>query len=153
MMEYQKLIDQRANGKPTLVLTQDRQPLSSGKFNVGLRRAGPEMDISKVCARVKPLLPFESGGGHPYAGGLQTSDFLERDRLISVMEEGLPELYPIEIGTLPSMSEVSLGAMAAGSSVMDIGAPIWFMTEWKAKKAKEALAFIAPIAVGLFFGL
>jgi len=76
---------------------QDTQPLASGKSNLGLRRAGDGMDVSKVCAKVKPKLPFESGGGHPYASGLQSSEFVERARLLKIVEEGLTELYPVEM--------------------------------------------------------
>lgn len=55
--------------------------------------------------------------------------------------------------------DVMKATTAAGSSVMGIGAPIWFMTVWKVKKAGKSgwhqapLAFLVPYVVGFFIGL
>merc|ERR1719261_692686 len=46
-MHYQAKLNEKQNGRPTLVLTQDERPLNSGKYNLGLRRVGvgPEPDV------------------------------------------------------------------------------------------------------------
>merc|ERR1712032_278086 len=49
LMHYQKRIDEHIDGRCTLVLTLDVEPLSSGLFNVGLRGAGDNLNISEVA--------------------------------------------------------------------------------------------------------
>merc|ERR1719277_1029120 len=52
-MHYQKKIDERINGKPTLVITHDVNPLPNGLYNLGLRRAGANLNISTVALEFK----------------------------------------------------------------------------------------------------
>merc|ERR1712048_71399 len=78
LMHYQKRLDELISVKPTLVLTQDEQALPSGLYNLGLRRAGDNLDVSKVAANLKLCEQIVSGGGHPFAGGVQSHQELEQ---------------------------------------------------------------------------
>jgi len=56
--------------------------------------------------------------------------------------------------------DVMKATTAAGTCVMGIGAPIWFMTIWKVKTSTSSkgwhqapLAFLVPFVVGIVFGL
>jgi len=92
---YQELIDTMIDGKPTLFLTQDEVPNAKGIFNLGLRRAGSTLDVSKVAAFLKDCksTPFVSGGGHPFAGGLQSNVLVKTDEVIRLSVEVLTSLH------------------------------------------------------------
>jgi len=92
---YQELIDTMIDGKPTLFLTQDEVPNAKGIFNLGLRRAGNTLDVSKVAAFLKDCkaTPFVSGGGHPFAGGLQSNVLVKTDEIIRLSVEALTSLH------------------------------------------------------------
>jgi len=82
-LSYQELIDTKMDGKPTLFITQDEVPNAKGIFNLGLRRAGDALDVSKVASSLKACAstPFVSGGGHPFAGGVQSNVLVAKDQI------------------------------------------------------------------------
>jgi hypothetical protein len=82
---YQQKIDELTNDTPTLFLTRTHAPLPTGMYNLGLRRAGAGVDISKVAAALKRMPPFISGGGHPYAGGAQSRTLATREQIIELV--------------------------------------------------------------------
>jgi len=89
---YQDLIDRHQNGTPTLVLTQDSKPLPTGLFNLGLRRAGSEIDVSKVAIKLKATPGFVGGGGHPFAGGAQSNELLLYEQMKQIIQKIMEEL-------------------------------------------------------------
>jgi len=93
LMYYQKRIDGHIDGRPTLVITQDEQPLSSGLYNLGLRRAGDNLDISQVAGKLKQYSEAASGGGHPFAGGVQMHQNLQLERIKEMAVEVMGELF------------------------------------------------------------
>lgn len=82
---YQAKIDELKNETPTLFVTRDQSPLPTGLYNLGLRRAGDVVDISKVAQALKNMPPFVSGGGHPFAGGAQSPTLLTQDQVIDAV--------------------------------------------------------------------
>merc|ERR1712151_685946 len=94
LMHYQNRLDEYINGKPTLVLTQDEQVLSSGLYNVGLRRAGDNLDVSKVAAIFKQHPPIASGGGHAFAGGVQSHHSLTQEAVKEMAITAMMQLFP-----------------------------------------------------------
>ena len=85
LMHYQKRIDAHIDDdKRTLVLTQDLVPLPSGLFNLGLRRAGANLNIVDVAAKFKLEPSVASGGGHPFAGGVQCRTLLSRQAIVDM---------------------------------------------------------------------
>jgi len=93
---YQELIDTKIDGKPTLFLTQDEVRNAEGIFNLGLRRAGGNLDVSKVASFLKDCTstPFVSGGGHPYAGGLQSNSFVAQAHIFQLCVQAMTALHP-----------------------------------------------------------
>jgi len=91
---YQELIDSKIDGKRTLFLTQDMLPNSHGIYNVGLRRSGDNLNVTTVAMSLKVLPPFISGGGHPYAGGVQSNVLVSTDDLLRACVEVLSGLHP-----------------------------------------------------------
>lgn len=94
LMHYQKRIDERIDGKPTLVLTQDIQALSSGLFNLGLRRAGDNINMSEVATKMKLQPEIRSGGGHAFAGGVQSQHSLPTERIKEMAIDVMNQLFP-----------------------------------------------------------
>lgn len=88
---FQELIDTKIDGKKTLFLTRDEVPNAKGIFNLGLRRAGDTLDVSAVASFLKDCeaTPFVSGGGHPFAGGLQSNVLVGKDEIIRFSVEAL----------------------------------------------------------------
>jgi hypothetical protein len=82
---YQQKIDELRSDIPTLFVTRTLTPLPTGMYNLGLRRAGSGVDISKVAAGLKSTPPFVSGGGHPYAGGAQSPTLVTRQEVIDLV--------------------------------------------------------------------
>ena len=70
---YQALIDGLATDKAVVFATLNREKLSGGVWNVGLRRAGTHLDMGVVAFWLGEcnFLGFKSGGGHKYAAGAQ----------------------------------------------------------------------------------
>ena len=83
-MHYQKRIDEHIVDKRTLVLTRDPIPLPSGLFNIGLRRAGGNIDISVIAAKFKLETGVVSAGGHPFAGGVQSHTLFDREAVVEM---------------------------------------------------------------------
>ena len=84
-MHYQKRIDeQRIDNKRTLVLTRDLEPLPGGLFNLGLRRAGGNLDLSVVAAKFKLETGVVSASGHPFAGGVQSHNLFAREAVVEI---------------------------------------------------------------------
>jgi hypothetical protein len=73
---YQKDIDTLQSDKPTIFATADRFVLPSGNWNISLRRAGDGIDVGAVAKLLKhnSVDGFVSGGGHPFAAGVQHRD-------------------------------------------------------------------------------
>ena len=84
LMHYQRRIDEHIDGTRTLVLTRDLVPLPSGLFNLGLRRAGDNLNIAEVAAKFKLEPVVASGGGHPFAGGVQCRALLSRQAVVDM---------------------------------------------------------------------
>merc|ERR1712048_646630 len=99
LMHYQKRLDELISGKPTLVLTQDEQALPSGLYNLGLRRAGDNLDVSKVAANLKLCEQIVSGGGHPFAGGVQSHQELEQQVVKEIAVMAMKQLFPLSDDT------------------------------------------------------
>ena len=78
--------------KRTLVLTQDVVPLPSGLFNLGLRRAGANLNVVDVAANFKRELAVASGGGHPFAGGVQCRTLLSRQEVVDMAFRAMQDL-------------------------------------------------------------
>jgi len=97
---YQEHIDTKCDGKPILFLTQDELPNAKGIFNLGLRRAGAFLDVSKVASALKACesSPFVSGGGHPFAGGVQSNVLVSREELTRLTVDALTS-----VGKRPSV--------------------------------------------------
>ena len=93
LMHYQKRIDAHIDDdKRTLVLTQDLVPLPSGLFNLGLRRAGANLNIVDVAAKFKLEPSVASGGGHPFAGGVQCRTLLSREAVVDMAVRAMETL-------------------------------------------------------------
>jgi len=91
--QYQQQIDAHKSGVPTLVVTLDTRPLPNGLFNLGLRRAGPELDVSIVAAKLKELPEFVGGGGHPFAGGAQTKELLALNQVVELIRKVMLQVF------------------------------------------------------------
>jgi hypothetical protein len=65
--------------KPVVFATLNRtpSPYNNGLWVVGLRRAGRAVDVGQIAKKLGECseLGFKTGGGHPYAAGVQCSDF------------------------------------------------------------------------------
>jgi hypothetical protein len=75
-------------GVPILFVTQDGQPLPTGLFNFGLRRvAETDVPCGEIAQGLKEAegSPFVSGGGHPYAAGIQAKEAPSRDALAALV--------------------------------------------------------------------
>ena len=92
LMHYQQRIDAHIVDKRTLVLTQDLVPLPSGLFNLGLRRAGANLNVVDVAANFKRELAVASGGGHPFAGGVQCRTLLSRQEVVDMAFRAMQDL-------------------------------------------------------------
>lgn len=100
------------------------------------------------------------GDARSYAGPLMPQD-LENIGSIHIT---IARIVMILLGLFSTAflgveGDVMKATTAAGTCVMGIGAPIWFMTVWKTKQGdrrgwrQAPLAFIIPCLVGFFFGL
>lgn len=94
LMHYQRKIDEKIDDKRTLVLTQDESPLPNGLFNIGLRRAGENLNITDVAMEFKKKPEVAGGGGHPFAGGVQSKELLTKERVIEMAVEIMTSLTP-----------------------------------------------------------
>ena len=95
MPRYQDMIDKLIIETPTLFLTRELALNQAGVYNTGVRRAGESVDIEKICALLNkktPFFNFVSAGGHPYAGGVQSSKIPTREELIAAIVGAA--LYP-----------------------------------------------------------
>ena len=74
---YQGLINSLATDKAVLFVTMNRMKLASRCWNIGLRRAGEQLDVGVVAAWLGGcnFLGMVIGGGHPYAAGVQCDNF------------------------------------------------------------------------------
>jgi len=91
--QYQQQIDAHKTGVPTLVITLDAKALPNGLFNLGLRRAGSELDVSAVTAKLKELPEFEGAGGHAFAGGAQTRELLAHDQVVEITKNVMSQAF------------------------------------------------------------
>jgi len=82
---YQEVIDEIKNDTPTLVVTRTHSPTPAGVYNLGIRRAGAQPDISKIAGSLKGVHPFISGGGHPFAGGAQSNALVTRKEIATLV--------------------------------------------------------------------
>jgi len=75
---YQALIDEQLSEphRTTIVATINRQVLGKKSWNLGLRRAGVNVDVGKLATALRREQPelFAGGGGHPFAAGAQCLD-------------------------------------------------------------------------------
>jgi len=90
---YQERIDAHKTGIPTLVITYDTKALPNGLYNLGLRRAGSELDVSVIAAKLKGMPEFVGGGGHPFAGGAQMKDQLALEKVVEISTNVMIEAY------------------------------------------------------------
>jgi len=90
---YQERIDAHKTGIPTLVITYDTKALPNGLYNLGLRRAGSELDVSVIAAKLKGMPEFVGGGGHPFAGGAQMKDQLALDKVVEISRNVMIEAF------------------------------------------------------------
>merc|ERR1712130_605099 len=90
---YQKFIDEHKTGVPTLVITYDTKALPNGLYNLGLRRAGAELDVAVIAAKLKDMPEFVGGGGHPFAGGAQAKEQLAVNRVVEISRNLMTEVF------------------------------------------------------------
>merc|ERR1719230_342995 len=104
---YQQKIDELKGDTPTLFVTRAHAPLPTGMYNLGLRRAGSGVDVSKIAAALQGTPPFISGGDHPYAGGAQSRTLATQDDILRVV--GAAALETLRFGNQAGLARVDSG--------------------------------------------
>jgi len=95
LMHYQRKLDEKITGKPTLILTRDVNPLPNGLYNLGLRRAGDNLNITDVALEFKTKPGVIGGGGHPFAGGVQSKELFTEECLLAMAVEVMNTVLPL----------------------------------------------------------
>eukprot|EP00931_Biecheleriopsis_adriatica_P100082 TRINITY_DN7509_c0_g1_i1.p1 TRINITY_DN7509_c0_g1~~TRINITY_DN7509_c0_g1_i1.p1 ORF type:complete len:705 (-),score=126.37 TRINITY_DN7509_c0_g1_i1:113-2227(-) len=101
-----------------------------------------------------------AGDNRSYSGPLRPQDL---DNIsgshMTIARTTMAFLAIVGTAFLGIEGDVMQATTAAGTCVMGIGAPIWFMTVWSVKEdgksgwRQSPLAFVVPTIVGFFFGL
>ena len=98
LMHFQKLIDRYIDGKPTLVLTRDVIPFPNGVYNLGLCRAVDNLNIVDAATGFTAKPGITGGGGHPFAGGVQSAELLVRETIIEMAIEVMRTIFCSSFG-------------------------------------------------------